>query len=375
MRFLPLVLKSIRRNRRRTVLTAAGIGLAVFVVSALLAVEAGFETLFDSAGESTLNVYEKGVACPFTSRVFDSYLTPIGSTPQVVEATGVLRGLYSYQSKDNLVVVSGVDYDVFRRLKRVVIRAGDERDFRTRSDGALVGRRAASEYGWRLGQSVSLLEDRLTFQVAGVFESADKAYESGVLLHKDFLAKLKRDEGRSTYLIVAVRDPGAIAAVSSSIDGALANYPKPTTTQSERAAKERELKDFLEIRRMLFGMLLATIAVSMFGAANSVSMSVRERTREVGILRSLGLRKRHILEILLAESTLVAAAGGLIGLTAASLLLASEKTLGGTVPLVLSPKYALIGMGIALSIGLLGAIVPGLNAARLRIVESLRFVD
>ncbi|HLA79479.1 MAG TPA: FtsX-like permease family protein [Vicinamibacteria bacterium] len=375
MRFLPLILKNLRRSRRRTLVTAAGIGLSIFVVSALLAVEAGFETLFDTSGESVLNVYEKGVACPFNSRVLDSYAGLIGSTPRVVSATGVLRGLYSYQSKDNLVVVSGVDYDAFRSIKRVVIREGDERAFHARGDAALVGRLAASQYGWRVGQTISLVEDGLTLQVAGIFHSADRSYEQGVLVHKPFLARLKRDEGRSTYLIVAVSDPGAVAAVSKSIDGALANYPKPTTTQSERAAKEQEMKDFAEIRRMLSAMLLATIVASVFGAANSVSMSVRERTREVGILRSLGLRRAHVLQILLGESTLVAAAGGLIGLGTAAALLATERSLGGFIPLILSPKYAVLGMGIALLIGLVGALIPSLNASRLAIVESLRFVD
>lgn len=375
MRFLPLILKSARRNRRRTLLTVAGIGLSVFVVSALLAVEAGFGTLFDSAGGSVLNVSEKGVACPFSSRVFDSYLAPIETTPHVTDATGVLRGLYSYQSKEHLVIVSGIDYDPFRKVKRVVIRDGTDLEFRERSDAALVGQRAASDYGWHVGQKVSLIEDGLTFHVAAIFESTDKSYEGGVLLHKDFLARLKRDEGRSTYLIVGVDDPNAIGSVSQSIDVALANYPKPTTTLSEKSAKERELKDFLEIRRMLSAMLLATIMVSVFGAANSVSMSVRERTREVGILRTLGLRKAYILGILLGESTLVAAAGGTIGLVAASVLLASEKTLGGMVPLVLSPTSAAVGMGIALAIGLLGALVPGLNASRVTIVDALRMVD
>ncbi len=375
MKFLPLILKSIRRNRRRTVLTLAGIGLSVFVVSALLAVEAGFETLFDSADASVLNVYEKGVACPFSSRVFDSYLAMIGSTPHVVDATGVLRGLYSYKSKDNLIVVSGIDYDAFRKLKHIALLGGNDQDFRARADAALVGRRTASEYGWRVGQSVSLLEDRLTFQVAGIFASADKSYESGVLLHKEFLGKVKRNQGKSTYLIVGLDDPASVSSVSRYIDGALANYPKPTTTQSERAAKEQELKDFAEIRRMLSAMLLATMAVSVFGAANSVSMSVRERTREVGILRSLGLRRTHILALILGESVLVAVAGGLLGLSAAALLFLSEKTLGGMVPLIFSSTQALGGLGISVLIGLVGALVPSLNASRLRIVDSLRFVD
>jgi len=375
MRFLPLVLKSIRRNRRRTALTLAGIGLSVFVVSALLAVEAGFETLFASAGESVLNVYEKGVACPFSSRVFDSYVAMIGTAPHVVDATGILRGIYSYQSKDNLVVVSGVDYDVFRKLKPVVILDGDDQAFRARADGALVGRRVAREYGWRVGQTVSLVEDKLAFKVAAVFESRDKSYESSVVVHKEFLARLKRSEGQSTYLVVGLDDPGAVAPVSRLIDRALANYPKPTTTQSERAAKELELKDFAEIRRMLSAMLLATMVVSVFGAANSVSMSVRERTREVGVLRSLGLRKGQILGLLLGESALVAVAGGLLGLLAAALLLASEKTLGGMVPVIFGARQALVGLGLSLLIGVVGALVPSLNASRLRIVESLRFVD
>lgn len=375
MRFFPLILKNIYRNRRRTFLTVGGIGLSVFVVSALLAVEAGFSTLVGSAGESVLNVYEKGVACPVSSRVFDTYLATIGSTPHVVDATGVLRGLYSYQSKSNLVMVAGVDYDRFRRIKSIEIQEGTEEAFLARPDGALVGERVASQYGWHVGQTVSLVEDRLTFHVAGIFQSTDKAHEGGVLLHKAFLAKLKRDEGKSTYFIVQVSEPTSIASVSKSIDVAFGNFPKPTKTQSERAAKEQELRDFLEVRWMLSGMVLATIIVSVFGAANSVSMSVRERTREVGVLRSLGLRKGHILQILLGESTLVAAAGGAIGLAASSVLVASEKSLGGFVPLILGPTNALAGMGIAVFIGLLGALLPSINATRARIVEALRVVD
>lgn len=119
MKFLPLVLKNIMRNRRRTVLMAAGIAVAVFVISALLTVEAGFGALVGTAQNNLLDVREKGLACMVTGRVFDSYLGSISRNPGVSSATGVLRGLYTYQSKENLVTVSGVDYDVFRDLKAV----------------------------------------------------------------------------------------------------------------------------------------------------------------------------------------------------------------------------------------------------------------
>lgn len=375
MRFLPLVLRSLLRNRRRTTLTVGGIAVSVFVISALLAVEGGFQTLFDSSEPSLLNVSEKGLACPFASRVFDSYLRTITSVPHVVGATGVLRGLYSYQTRDKLVVVTGVDYDSFRRLKSIALVEGSEAAFRANTSAALVGRRVARDYSWEAGQEVALLEDRVRFRVAGIFESPDKAYEGSVLVHKEFLARLKRDEGKSTFLVVAVDAPAAVGPVSATIDRALANYPRPTKTQSERAAKERELKDFIEIRRMLSAMMLATIVASLFGAANSVAMSVRERTREVGLLRSLGLRKGQILGLLVGESVLVAASAGVLGLLAALALVRSAGALGGLIPLVLGPRQAFAGMAIALAVGSLGALLPSLRASRARIVESLRFVD
>jgi putative ABC transport system permease protein len=292
-KFLPLMVKNLARNRRRTLLMAAGIAVSVFVVSALVSVEAGFGTLIDSSQDTLLNVREKGLACPVTGRVFDSYQRSIERIPSVTASTGVLRGLYTYQDKQNIVILSGVDWDAFRGFKDVRIVEGSEQGFGARPDAALVGRPLAAQHGWKVGQTVTFLEDRLSFTVAGIFASEDKAYETGVLVHKDYLAKVKRDEGKSTFLVVRVKDAAAAPAVSSAIDSEFANHPKPTKTQSERASRERELQDFLEIRRMLGLMVVAAVLVSVFGAANAVSTSVRERTREVGILRSLGLRREH----------------------------------------------------------------------------------
>ena len=132
MRFLPLVLRSLSPQPAQDDPDRSPASRSVvFVISALLAVEGGFETLFDSSEPALLNVSEKGLACPFASRVFDSYLPMVASVPHVVDATGVLRGLYSYQTRDKLVVVSGVDYEVFRKLKSVV-GAGGQRSRHSR---------------------------------------------------------------------------------------------------------------------------------------------------------------------------------------------------------------------------------------------------
>ncbi len=375
MRFVGLVLKNIARSRRRSLLMTAGMAVAIFVITALLTVEAGFGALVGSAEDTLLNVREKGLACPVTSRVYDSYLATVGRLPAVRSATGVLRGLYTWQDRENLVVVSGVDYGAFRGLKDVQLLEGTEESFAARADAALVGRPLATQHGWKVGQTIAMLEDRLTFTVAGIFAAPDKSYETGVLLHKDYLARVTRDEGKSTFLVVRLADPAAMSAVSKAIDTEFANAPKPTKTQSERAARERELQDFREFRRMLGLMVLAAIGVSVFGAANSVSMSVRERTREVGILRSLGLRRAHILQILVGESVLVSLAGGAVGAGLAAVLMAGDRTMGGMIPLALHPSAVAVAAIVSVAVGLAGAIVPAVRAAGLPIVQALKSAE
>ena len=152
LKFLPLILRNLRRNRRRTVLTTAGIGLSVFVVTALLAVEAGFETLFNR-GRSLLNVYEKGVACAVTSRVFDGYLPTIGVVPHVDGATGVLRGLYSYREGQ-----PGRRRGC--RLRELPTQEG-RRARRQRTDVRTPGRRRARRSrGWRAPRLAGRPNDR-----------------------------------------------------------------------------------------------------------------------------------------------------------------------------------------------------------------------
>ncbi|MBI5086671.1 MAG: ABC transporter permease [Acidobacteria bacterium] len=375
MNLLPFILKSLYRSRRRTFLTGSGIAVAVFVISSLLALEAGFTTLIGSAEASVVNVYEKGVACVVLSRVFDSYLERIKSLPHVTEATGVLRGVFSYQSKDKPVMVAGIDLPRFQSIKNMRFKDGGVSDFNTRTDGALVGRRLAVTFGWKAGQTVSLLENGLTFTISGVFECPDQTYEGMVLLQKDYLAKLSREEGKSTVLLVQINDPNEVASVSRSIDQVFGNYPKPTKSQSERDAKAAELRDYRELRRMLALLLMATTLVSIFGAANSVSMSVRERSREVGVLRAIGLRKGAIFGILAGEAVAVALAGGAAGLALSSALLLSAGSLKGLIPLVVSPATVSAGLGIAALIGLGGAIIPSIGATRVHIIESLRLVD
>jgi putative ABC transport system permease protein len=135
------------------------------------------------------------------------------------------------------------------------------------------------------------------------------------------------------------------------------------------------MQEFIDIRRMFALLVLVTIVVSVFGAANSVSISVRERTRDVGILRSLGLRKEHVFGILMGESVAVALVGGVIGMGLVSLLFATDRTLGGMIPLSLRASTLIFGAAVSVLIGLIGSVLPAVRATKLSIVTALRLAD
>jgi putative ABC transport system permease protein len=122
-------------------------------------------------------------------------------------------------------------------------------------------------------------------------------------------------------------------------------------------------------------MVAAAVLVSILGAANSVSMSMRERLREVGILRSLGLNKGQILSLLVGESLAVAVVGGAVGIGLSGILLATDRTMGGMIPLGLRSSALAIAAGASLLIGLAGAFLPAVRATRLPIVDTLRLTD
>jgi putative ABC transport system permease protein len=135
------------------------------------------------------------------------------------------------------------------------------------------------------------------------------------------------------------------------------------------------MQEFIDIRRMFALLVVATIVVSIFGAANAVSISVRERTRDVGILRSMGLHKEHILGILMGESVVVALVGGVVGMGLVSLLFATDRTLGGMIPLSLRVSTLIFAAAISILIGLIGSVLPAVRATKLSIVDALKLAD
>jgi putative ABC transport system permease protein len=158
--------------------------------------------------------------------------------------------------------------------------------------------------------------------------------------------------------------------VAAAIDTAMALASAPTETTSAGAYAQAVIDDFMGFIEYLKVMGLITVLITLLGAANAIAMSVRERTREIGVLKALGFQPRLVLALVLAESLALALMGGALGIGGAALTIGSQAArLAG---LMLSVPTVLMAAGASVLVGLAGGLLPALAAANVRTIEALR---
>ena len=206
-------------------------------------------------------------------------------------------------------------------------------------------------------------------------EAAKKnADTSGFYFRYDYF-----DEGRAygTGLVgwygVRVKDPAKAAEVAKAIDDEFANSSYETKAEPEGAFAQGFAQQVGDIGRILVGILSAVFFTILLVAGNTMAQSVRERTEELGVLKAMGFTNELVLGLVLAESCLLTAVGGLAGLGASWLFTARGSPVPSMLPIFYIPTaYILFGLGLVFALGLVAGIVPAVQAMRLEIAVALR---
>lgn len=373
LRFLPLLWANLWRNRRRSILTVLGVAVSIYVYAALGAAIDGITFPVREVGaERVLNVREAARSNVLSSRLPMSYEDRVADVAGVADATGVLADL-AVVGRDRVhIFVRGIDPERFLKVQRLRVDPQAWQAFLGDPRAALVGHRLLARMGWRVGQEVEIREIALRVVVVGVIPPQGLDLESHMLVRRRSLQGLRNAENQISYVLASPEEGRDPDAVSAAIDETFALAPVPTESGTASAYAEAIIEDFMGFVDYLRLMGLITVLITMLGAANAIAMNVRERTREMGVLKAIGFPPGLILSLVLAESTLLSAIGGAIGLGAAALTVGSEgANLAG---LMLSPSTAAISAILALAIGLLGGLLPALSAARLPTVEALRVI-
>lgn len=272
------------------------------------------------------------------------------------------------------MIVHGVDKQKFQKFRSYELTQGSMEEFMAARDGALVGASVAKRKGWTPGRTIDLRAQLgLLMEVKGVFSSGSEEQDNTILADIEFVQDQYDARGKANQLIVKLA-PGAN---SDEVAGMIDAMPLPTrtSTQPEKAFLQSMLDDLSDLVALATLVVAFTLLVVFIGVANTMAMSVRDRVKQIGVLRTLGFRRRQVMQLLFAESALLCAAGGVLGTAAAWMVLNVQQVSvqSRTLNLVISMPWQVAAYGVllAVAIGGAGAVLPAWRAARMNIVRSL----
>jgi len=251
--------------------------------------------------------------------------------------------------------------------------------------GAIVGVDTANRYGWKVGDRIPLQgtiyrkpnDSPWEFVIEGIYDSAlPGADKTQFFFHYNYVNETMRNTGFADqvgWYIVRVENPAEADAVAKRMDALFANSPAETKTATEKVFAADFAKQVGDIGAIMTAIAAVVILFILFVAGNAMAQSIRERTNELAILKTLGFSDGRVLAMVLLESSLVALIGGGLGLAIAWFLIAQGDPTGGFLPIFyFPPRDVVLGCLFVLALGVLSGLVPALQAGRLKIVDALR---
>ncbi|SEQ05675.1 putative ABC transport system permease protein [Solimonas aquatica] len=381
---LRLAGKNMLRHRLRTGLTLAGIAIAIVSFGLL-------RTVVDSwyAGA------ELGAAGRLVTRnaASLSFSLPVTYAERIRRAPGVRAVTWAswfggiYIDEKHFFSQLAVDASSYLNLyPEYLLSPEQSAAFQHDRRGAVVGRKLAAKYGFKIGDTVplqgTLFPGNWSFVVRGIYRGADdKTDENQFLVHWDYVNEtikntLPAQAERVGAFIVDIREPTQAAAVSAAIDSSFRNSLAETRTETQKAFQLGfiALVDtiLLAIQTVAYVVVLIIMAVM----ANTMAMAARERTREYATLKALGFRDGFVAMLILGESLSLSLAGGALGILltypAANAFHSATRDL--FLIFQVQPLTVLLQLAAALLIGVSAALAPMLSSRRVQIVDGLRAV-
>lgn len=384
LRYLPLVAKNCWRNRRRTMLTIMSIAASLSLLGILVAVYAAVYLSDTPPAQAMRLAVRNKVSLVFSMP--ESYTAKIRSVPGVVEVTTMqwFGGKYKDEKPENMFPRFAIEPDkIFTVYSEFRIPEEQKINFQKERTACVIGKQLEKKLNARIGDRITLQGDifpiTLELTVRGIFEGPED--DEVLYFHRKYLdesiqGRLKGEVGM--YMILA-DSAESVPRIAAAIDDQFRNAPVQTKTESERAFQLGFVNALGNVKGFLLSICAAVTFTILLVSGNTMAMSVRERVREVGILKTLGFTREAILGIILGEALLLALIGGVLGLALASALCALVRQapafISQTKTLTIQPSVALACLALAGLIGVVSSFVPAWGAARTSIVEALRRND
>lgn len=383
-KFMPVVFKQLWRHQVRSVLTLAGVAIAMFLFIAVQTLQEGVrQSTQAAAGDTTLVVYRENRYCPAASRLPQFYTDRIEKIPGVVSAVPVKIVVNNCRASLDVITFRGVPREGLAGpngwASKWQLIAGSVAEWEKRSDSALVGETLATRRGFQVGQSFDA--SGITVTVAGIIRSPEAQDQNVAYVHLDFLQQAAGKGGglgSVTQFTVRVDDPAKMEQVAEAIDAEFRAEADPTMTSPEKAFVAQAGADIVEIVKFTqwlgWGCLAAVLAL----VANAIVLSVQDRIKEHAVLQTLGFRSGLIARLIVSEGMLIGLLGGALGTGIALAVVHfgnfSLSQEGLSISVGASWSVLAWGLIISAGVGIVAGLVPAWRAGRREIASCFRAV-
>ncbi len=380
MKFIPLLWSSLWRKKIRTIFTLLSVFVAFLLFGLLMTIRTAFAFGVDIAGLDRLVLIHKvSLIMPLPV----SYLDRLKTTEGVTLATHNTWFGGVYQDPSNFFSQVAVEPGPFMTLyPEYRLPPEQMKAWLADRQGVVVGVDLASRFNWKIGDRIPLTGtiwqpkqgQVWEFNIAGIYDADPGVDKTQFFFRYDYLDENRRfGEGAVGWYIVKIADPAQAQQMGAKFDGMFANSAAETKTTTEKGFVEGFAKQVGDIGAIMIAILVAVLFTMMLVAANTMAQSVRERTSEVGVLKTLGFSNVSILALVLGEALLIAVIGGGLGLLASWLFVQQGDPTGGMLPIfTLPPRDVAIGGVLIVVLGLVAGLWPAINAMQLRITDALR---
>jgi len=374
------VTKNAFRNKRRSILTVLSIALSLLLLTFMMTLWHAFALNDGSAESAQRLVVRHRVSLTFTLPGF--YREKIRAIPGVVAIVPVswFQGIYKDQKPENFFPRFGTDPDEFFQVFRDMSMPEDQiKAWQRDRQGVIVDDTLAQKYGWKLGDRIYIQGDiypvNLDLIVRGIFHSVPD--NKSVYFHSKYVEEaVPTFKGQAGTFSILADSPQDVSKVASAIDEMFRNSPQPTKAESEKAFGLEFVAMMGNVKGFILSICGAVVFATLLVSATTIAMSIRERTREVAVLKTLGFTRRGVLSLFVSEAVALALAGGVLGATLASLMVFGFSRVAQLTffPLRMTPGIFALALLTSGLVGLFSAALPSYHASRVNIVDGLRHI-
>ncbi len=382
MTFSSFVVRNTFRNKRRSLLTITSIGFSLLLLTLMTSIWRAFY-IDQVAPEAAKRVITR-------DRVSLAFLLPIYYRDKIRAIPGVVAvapmtwfgGRYKDDRPENFFAQIATDPDEYLKVASDKIVPPDQvAAWQHDRAGALVDVTLADKYGWKIGDKITLLgtifpaNPELT--IRGIYHR-DPPQNSLYFNSKYLEESVSWFKGQAGWFATQVAEPGDVARVSSTVDDMFRNSPLQTKTESEKAFQLDFVATLGNVKAFILGICGAVVFAILLVSANTMAMSVRGRTREVAVLKTLGFTRQRLLSLLVGEAVGLSVAGGALGIVAAIPLIQALThrfvALGVPLNMKVTLPTVCLSLLVAAVVGLVSGYLPAYKASRMNIVEGLRHI-